>query len=128
MPVRFVIDASALLAFVRDEPGADRVAAVLSDCVISTVNLGEAVTALVNRGYPAEEARRIMAAVRVDSVPLEPEVALDAGALREPTRSLGLSFGDRVCLSLAAHMDATALTCDRKWTALDIGIAVELIR
>ena len=69
-----------------------------------------------------------MAAVRVDSVPLERDIALDAGALREATRSLGLSFGDRVCLSLAACMDATALTCDRKWSALDFGIAVELVR
>ena len=128
MPVRFVIDASALLAFVRDEPGAGRVAAVLSNCAISTVNLGEAVTALVNRGHPAGEARRIMASVRIDSVPLDRDVALDAGALRETTRSLGLSFGDRVCLSLAARLGATALTCDRKWTALEAGIAVELIR
>ena len=128
MPVRFVVDASALLAFVRDEPGANRVAVVLSDCAISTVNLGEAVTALVNRGFPAEETRQIMAGVRIDSVPLDREVALDAGALRETTRSLGLSFGDRVSLSLAAHLGATALTCDRKWTALDAGIAVELLR
>lgn len=128
MPVRFVVDASALLAFVRDEPGAGRVAAVLPDSVISTVNLGEAVTALVNRGFPADEARRIMAGLRIDSVPLDREVALDAGALRELTRSMGLSFGDRVCLSLAARLGATALTCDRKWTALDAGIAVELLR
>ena len=128
MPVRFVVDASALLAFVRDEPGANRVAAVLSDCAISTVNLGETVTALVNRGFPADEARWIMAGVRIDSVALDREVALDAGALRESTRSLGLSFGDRVCLSLAARLGATALTCDRKWTALDAGIAVELLR
>ena len=128
MPVRFVVDASALLAFIRDEPGAGRVAAVLQDCAISTVNLGEAVTALVNRGFPSDEARRIIAGIRIDSVPLDQEVALDAGALRETTRSLGLSFGDRVCLSLAAHLGATALTCDRKWTALDAGIAVELLR
>ena len=128
MPARFIIDASALLAFVRDEPGAGRVAAVLSNCAISTVNLGEAVTALVNRGHPAAGARRIMAGVRIDSVPLDRDVALDAGALRETTRSLGLSFGDRVCLSLAARLGATALTCDRKWTALEAGIAVELIR
>ena len=128
MPVRFVIDASALLAFVRDEPGAGRVAAVLSNCAISTINLGEAVTALVNTGHPADEARQIMASVRIDTVPLDRDVALDAGALRETTRSLGLSFGDRVCLSLAARLGATALTCDRKWSALEAGIAVELIR
>ncbi len=128
MSVRFVADASALLAFIRDEPGAGRVAAVLTDCAISTVNLGEAVTALVNRGFPSDEARGIVAGIRIDSVPLDREVALDAGALRETTRSFGLSFGDRVCLSLAAHLGATALTCDRKWTALDAGIAVELLR
>jgi ribonuclease VapC len=51
-----------------------------------------------------------------------------AGILRKPTRTFGLSFGDRACLALAQSLGALALTADRSWSQLDLGIAIEVIR
>lgn len=53
--------------------------------------------------------------------------ARDAGLLRPPTRPLGLSLGDRACLALARELDATALSTDRAWAELDLGITVQVL-
>ncbi len=124
----FVADASAILAMLDSEPGHERVAAELPSTVMSTVNLAEVVTSLINKGIPAADARRTAESLEVETVPLDKELALDAGALRETTRSHGLSLGDRACLALASREGLPVLTADRAWESLDIGVEVRLIR
>ena len=122
-----VIDASAVLALLGSEPGHERVAAELPSAVMSTVNLAEIVTSLINRGFSAAEARRTAESLAIETVPLDEELALDAGALRETTRSHGLSLGDRACLALAGRMALPVLTADQAWQDLDIGVEIRLI-
>ncbi len=123
-----VADASAILAMLDREPGHERVAAELPATVMSTVNLAEIVTSLINKGIPAADARRTTESLEIETVPLDRELALAAGALREVTRSHGLSLGDRACLALGRHLALPVLTADRTWAELDVGIEIQLIR
>ncbi len=128
MTAQFVADASAVLAMLDREPGHQRVAAELPSTVMSAVNLAEVVTGLINKGFPAAEARRATVSLDIETIALDSDLALAVGTLREATRSHGLSLGDRACLALARHLNLPALTADRAWVNLDIGVEVRLIR
>jgi ribonuclease VapC len=128
------LDASALLAHLRDEPGADVVAeAIASGAVISTVNLAEVFSRVADRGGdPAKLAAELTQSGLLDgAITVEPFTAADAietGRLRPLTRDAGLSLGDRACLALARRLDAPALTADTDWQGVAHGIELRPIR
>lgn len=126
--MRAVIDASALLALLQDEPGSDRVAEALPDALISAVNLSEVVAKLCDKGFEPDEARETMELLPLNVVAFDTAQAIEAGLLRASTRTLGLSLADRACLALAARSGASALTTDRAWARLGLGIDVDVIR
>ena len=123
-----VLDASALLAVLRAEPGADRVVSRLERAGIGAVNLSEVVAKLDEDGVPELEIRRAIGRLDLDVQVFDADQAYAAGVLRRKTRALGLSFGDRACLTLAQKLGAIALTADRAWARLDLGVAIEVIR
>jgi PIN domain nuclease of toxin-antitoxin system len=129
-----VLDASALLAHLRDEPGADVVAeAIASGAVISTVNLAEVFSRVADRGGdPAKLAAELTQSGLLDgAITVEPFTAADAietGRLRPLTRDAGLSLGDRACLALARRLDAPALTADTDWQGVAHGVELRPIR
>ena len=125
---RVVLDASAILALLNQEEGAERVAPFLADAVISTVNLAEVVTRLALAGMPETAIREALALLPLESVPFDVGQAIDVGLLAPTTRPSGLSLGDRACLILARRLDATAVTADQAWMGIDAEVAVELIR
>jgi len=115
-----VLDASALLALLNREPGADLVARALPDTVISAVNLSEVVAKLAGAGAPEEEIREAIQALRLEVLPFDQEQAYEAGLLYPLTKGVGLSLGDRSCLSLARRLGVAALTTDRTWKRLNV--------
>ena len=129
-----VLDASALLAYLRDEPGADLVAdAVAGGAAISTVNLGEVYSRVADRGAdPARVARQMTDRGLLDgAITVEPFTSADAvevGRLRPLTRAHGLSLGDRACLALARRLEVPTLTADTVWSKLDIELELRQIR
>lgn len=123
-----VLDASALLALLRSEPGAARVAAVLGGAGISAVNLAEVFTKMVAHGRPHASTAAVITRLRLPVVLFDEIQAGRVADLRSSTRAAGLSLGDRACLTLALACDAPVLTTDRAWTELDIGVRVEVIR
>ena len=129
-----VLDASALLAHLRDEPGADLVAgAIASGAVISTVNLAEVFSRVADRGEdPAKLAAELTQIGLLDgAITVEPFTAadaIDAGRLRALTRDAGLSLGDRACLALARRLDAPALSADTAWQGVAHGVELHPIR
>jgi ribonuclease VapC len=125
---RVVLDASALLAILNRESGADEVAAHLPRALVSTVNLSEVVAVLVTHGMPGAAVHRAIDGLALTVVDFDAEQAYAAGFLRVATRASGLSLGDRACLSLAAQLEIPVLTADRCWTELDLGLDVHLIR
>jgi ribonuclease VapC len=123
-----VLDSSALLAFLRREPGADRVALRLRGALLSTVNYAEVLAKSAELGLPAGVVRGLLDDLEVRRVDFGQPHAEAAAALREPTRSLGLSLGDRACLALGMIEGATVLTADRAWADADVPTTVQLIR
>jgi PIN domain nuclease of toxin-antitoxin system len=123
-----VLDASALLALLNQEEGADRVSSLLTDAVISTVNLAEVAARLALAGMPEEAIRETLALLPIDLIPFDADQAVQVGLLAPATRSSGLSLGDRACLVLARLLDATAVTADRTWTSVASGTRIECIR
>jgi PIN domain nuclease of toxin-antitoxin system len=124
------LDASAIIALVRGEPGAERVSRHLSDGLLSTVNLAEVIGGLARRGINPDQLRATLDDLPITLVDLDAELAYRAGSLEPATRREGLSLGDRACLALAERHRVPALTADRSWAAAGarLGIAVELIR
>ena len=124
---RTVLDASALLALLNEEPGADDVIDVLPDAVVSAVNLAEVASKLADAGMPADAVRDALGGLGVEVAPFDSADALDTGLLRPRTRTGGLSLGDRACLALAGRLGAPAMTTDRVWKRLRVGVKVCLI-
>lgn len=122
-----VLDASAIIAFLRDEPGAAMVRQALDGhAVVGAVNLAEVLTKMLDKGVSVEMAESAVAVLNVDVISLDAFGARDTARLRTATRHLGLSLGDRACLALAASFNAIVLTADRSWltlgTTLDLDI------
>lgn len=125
-----VLDASAVLALLNDEPGADAVAEHLAagDAVVSAVNFTEIMGKVFERGVPEADAAALWRRLAIDIEPVTASVALRAALLRPQTRALGLSLGDRCCLALAQELGgATVVTADRAWKALP-GFDIALVR
>jgi ribonuclease VapC len=123
-----ILDSSALLAFIQGEPGGDVVAGVVGEALMSSVNLAEVVTKLVERTGSLEVAKTALGMANVDVVDFDRPQAEQAGLLVTHTRSHGLSLGDRACLALAMREAAPALTADRIWAKVKLEVEVRLIR
>jgi PIN domain nuclease of toxin-antitoxin system len=126
---KVVLDASAILALLNDEPGAEKITPeLLSRATASAVNLAEVQNILVREGGDPDESW----ALAVDPLPgVEPftaEQARIAGSLIQKTSALGLSLGDRACLALAIALDAPVYTTDQPWKKLKLGIPIHVLR
>jgi len=133
IPATAVLDASALLALVREEPGADRVRSVIDEgALISVVNWAEVLANLVI-GSPDPDEVSAMAlpggpGTRLHLAPFDDEQARETARLVRYTRSLGLSLADRAALALAKQRQLRVLTTDRAWRSLRLPIKIEVIR
>jgi ribonuclease VapC len=125
---KIVLDASALLAFVNREPGAEQVTAVLGEAMISAVNLCEVVTKLALRSSSSHRVLGELTESEVEVVDFDRSLAEATGLLATSTRGIGLSLGDRACLALARRERAIAFTADKAWRKIDLGIDIQLIR
>lgn len=123
-----ILDSSAVLAVLNGESGADSVIATLGDALVCAVNHAEVITKLVEKGMTLDLARSTIEGIGVQVVDFDARLAERTGDLRGETQSFGLSLGDRACLALAEREGAYALTGDRRWADLAIGIEVRLIR
>lgn len=123
-----ILDASALLAVLNDEPGQEEVEAALADALIGAVNLSEVMAKLVDNGMPEPQALSVLDELGLTIIPFDTQLALRAGALRPLTRHLGMSLGDRACIALGMHLDLPVLTTERNWRGLSLPVQVQVIR
>lgn len=125
---KVVLDASAILAVLRREPGHERVLPELGRAIISSVNLAEVVAVLARLGGDPDAVLADLFHFIRDIRPFDAEQAIEAGRMELRTRPFGLSLADRACLVLARSLNLPVLTADRAWSEVEIGVAIEMIR
>lgn len=126
---RIILDASAILAVIHQEPGHERLTAgLLAKAVASTVNLAEVQSKLVSRGWASGEAWEDATSPVREAIPFTEEQARLAGDLVVQSRHLGLSLGDRACLALGIALKLPVYTADTRWQTLTLGVRVHPIR
>ncbi|HQV17568.1 MAG TPA: type II toxin-antitoxin system VapC family toxin [Gordonia sp. (in: high G+C Gram-positive bacteria)] len=124
-----ILDASAVLAFLNDEPGADTVADAIPGALISAANLAEVLGKVGDWGGDIVGIEERLRAAGLQVAPVQADDAVVVAALRQLDGGTALSLGDRCCLTLGLrHRPATVLTSDRAWAELDLPIDIALIR
>jgi ribonuclease VapC len=123
-----VLDASALMALLRAEPGAETVARSLGGAVISAVNYSEVLKKTIERGGDSEQAAAFIRSLSVMIVPFDEAQAAASAALYPQTKQHGMSFADRACVALGIQRRAVVLTSERKMGLLNLPIKVTVIR
>ena len=123
-----VLDASALLAFLRREPGGDIVREVLRTSIISVVNLSEVLAKAAESPSGFDSAKAAIQGLPLRVAVFDEQQSVISAGLRPVTRPLGLSLGDRCCLALGLVEEAPVLTADRDWSKLRLGIEIRVIR
>jgi PIN domain nuclease of toxin-antitoxin system len=123
-----VLDASALLAWLVQERGADVVAGYLPRAVITAVNLSEVLYRgqRLGRNVITLPARLGHLGLRVE--PFTADDALLVTAIYARDRHHLLSLADRCCLATAIRLRLPAVTVDRAWLTLDLGVEVLAFR
>ncbi len=124
----YVIDTSVILAYVRGEPGGDRLQGLSRRRADEHRQLAETVTKCIELGIDPEPAVNLVRESGISLVNLDADHAILAGQLRRKARKGVLSLGDRSCIATAALSGRTAVTADRIWASLDLPCPVELIR
>jgi PIN domain nuclease of toxin-antitoxin system len=124
-----VLDASAILAILFREPGAETLTdEVLDRARVSAVNLAEVHSKLVRLGQDPEQAWEDAQSLGIPVEQFTPAQAKIAGSLVATTKHLGLSLGDRACLALASTLKADVYTTETVWKKLKVGPSIRLIR
>jgi PIN domain nuclease of toxin-antitoxin system len=123
-----VLDATAVLAVLNDEPGAEKVVPLLPQAIMSTVNLAEVVSKLADAGMPEETIRTVVNELGITMMPFDESLAFSTGFLRPTTSDYGLSLGDRACLALGKHLHRPVVTADRMWNTVKLGVTIQMIR
>ena len=125
-----VLDASAILALLKGERGASKVAGVIADASVCAVNQAEVISHFVHLGAPLEDISAMLGALPYIVVPADDALACEAGSLRSVTATAGLSLGDRFCLALAKRLGVATYTANKAWRdiASEAGVKVVLVR
>ena len=122
-----VLDASAVIALLKGERGASKVAVVVADAAVGVFNQAEVVSHFVHLGAPIEEVGAMLGALPYTVVAADEPLGWDAGLLRAVTSSAGLSLGDRFCLALAKRLGVPAYTADRAWKDVAVAAGVKVV-
>lgn len=123
-----VIDSSVILAFLNREPGWERAESEIDGGVVSSLVYAEVVTRLTLAGTSMQQIDDLWSELQILVEPFDSARARRAGLLVQATARRGLSLADRACLALALELGVAAVTADRAWTQVDLGVEVRLIR
>jgi PIN domain nuclease of toxin-antitoxin system len=123
-----ILDASALLALIKNEKGAEIVEKHIENSIISTVNYAEIVAYFIRANISEEDINLMLNGIVNEIVNFNEEQSITSGLLIAKTNKYGLSFGDRACLALAIQMNLPVLTADKSWSKIKSNIEIKIIR
>lgn len=127
MPIKYLLDASALLALLRVEPGADIVEGLFQECAINSANLTEVFTKLIQLGWTPDSVREHVAQLKIPVLPVTQAEADTSADLASLAWQKGISLGDRLCLATCITHNLIALTTESRWPD-DAGVSIQRIR
>ena len=117
-----------MLPLLHGESGADVVEPLLRESVVSSVNWSEVIQRALSWGVETQGLREDFEFLGLRVLPFTTDDAESTARLWSSTRNFGLSLGDRACLSLAQALNLPAVTADRRWAGLRVGIQIQMIR
>jgi ribonuclease VapC len=121
-----LLDASAVLAWLQKEPGADQVDAVIERSSIGAANWSEVLQKAWQHGRDGDEVAALLVALGLEVETVTPEIATEAA--RMWSQCPDLSLADRLCLAAGKMRGATVWTADRAWVDRSYGVVVRLLR
>ena len=127
---KVLLDSSALLALFHNEKGAEKVWSIIGEggVAISAINYSEVVGKFSELGKDPQAVKDACDNMNIAIIPVDREIAHIAGLLRQSTKMLGLSIGDRICLSTAQVHSLKVITCDREWLHVRTAAEIDCIR
>ncbi len=125
--IKHILDASAVLAYLQNEIGKEKVQAILETSAISRINVTEILTKLIEKGMPLHETQEVFENLDLQIIEFDANQSVKAAELRPLTKRFGLSLGDRCCLALAILENLPAVTADKNWANLNV-CKIEVIR
>ena len=126
---RIVLDASAILAVINCEPGAEKLTPeLLAGAIGGAVNLAEVQNKLVSRGWTSDQAWEDATSPVREVLAFDGEQARIAGTLVTGTTHLGLSLGDRACLAVGIALRLPVYTAEKAWRKLKVGARIHVVR
>jgi PIN domain nuclease of toxin-antitoxin system len=132
MTVKIIIDTSAIIALINKEKGFEIAEKHISEAAISSVNFSEVITVVNRELFTTKEERqeglKLIKDMLINIVEFDEEQAIIAANFNSEAKKYGLSLGDRACLALAKHKKLPALTADKTWEKLNLGVKIKLIR
>jgi ribonuclease VapC len=123
-----VLDASAVIAVLNVEPGADVVLGAMAGALISAVNYSEVLKKAIERCQTTGPIGELLDSYHVEIIPFDKEHAAASAELYPEGKPHGMSFADRACLALGVQRKLMVLTAESKMRLLTLPIKVKLIR
>jgi PIN domain nuclease of toxin-antitoxin system len=126
--MNYVLDASAVLAYLHGEYGDDRVRSLIHSAGICAVNWSEVVQKALAKKVDVRGMHEDLLQMGLKVVPFTPWQAELAGRLWTDCRHFGLSLADRACLALGLDCAVPVLTMDKVWQELKLDLEIEVLR
>ncbi|MEJ7847801.1 MAG: type II toxin-antitoxin system VapC family toxin [Pyrinomonadaceae bacterium] len=130
-PKTIVLDSWAIMAYLEDEPAAERIADIISDAhdngvllMMSVVNAGEVWYIVARRTTAAEADRTIALLQQIGIKFVDADWPLTKIAAGYKVKG-NISYADCYAAALAKHNNATLITGDRKFKQLEKEITID---
>lgn len=123
-----VLDASAVLAFLKRETGWDIVEPLLPGAVMSAINLAEVLAKVVDVGRDPDAVSRNLEDQGITYVEATPRQALRVATLQPQARQHDLSYADRFAVALAEEVGGELITSDDDLSRLPCGAKITKFR
>jgi ribonuclease VapC len=122
-----LLDSSAVLAWLQQEPGGERVGTLLEEGIVTAANWSEILQKARQHGADPQEVGLMLRSLGLEVIEITRDDGETAAAIWQ--EGTPLSLGDRLCLAVAVRLGVPVVTTDALWEKASIeGAQVELLR